>query len=155
MKKFIKTIAFAITLISGLNAFSQTQAGGPKTISTCEAQCPFGSCKAKCESNVGAAACGCVYGFPACGCGGSDAIGPVGVDNENKENLNLLLQHLQVYTSVEAFNLRLKVQEYRSLADSNPEANFNPLILEIIATCETLNVIEKTNYTNFLSTLIN
>lgn len=155
MKNFIKMIAFAIILISGLNAHSQAPAGGPKTVSTCEVECVFGSCKAKCESGNGGAACGCIYGFPACGCGGGGTIGHVGVDETDKENLNALLQHLQSYTSVEAFNLRIKVQQYRSLADSNPEADFNPLITDIISSCESLNVIEKTNYTNFLHTLIN
>jgi len=155
MKKFIKNIALAITLISGLNAFSQAPAGGPKTVSSCEVECLFGSCKVKCEANYGAAACGCIYGFPACGCGGGGSIGHVSVDELDKQNLNSLLQHLQMYTSVEAFNLRLKVQDFRSLADSNPEADFNPLITDIITTCESLNVIEKTNYTNFLLTLVN
>lgn len=157
MNQLIKHALVAVCMLAGFGSFSQAPIGGPKTVSTCEADCVFGSCKIRCEStggtSGGGSVCGCIYGFPACGCGGGSSKGVVRVSETEKVNLHAMITHLQLFNSVEMQNLRAKFNEYLMLAETNPEGDFNPIIDAIPLLYEQLNPVEKDSYNTFLQTL--
>ncbi|MCB9252317.1 MAG: hypothetical protein H6605_07595 [Flavobacteriales bacterium] len=150
MKKIIQSIALTFFMFGAYVSNAQVVSGGT-TSTKCQVSCPFSSCSATCTGTTGAAICTCAYGFATCGCGGTSSKSTI--SNQHKANLDLLVHHLNSFNSVTSINLRIKVGELITLSD-NPEANFNPLIDEILELCYSLNAYEKSSYNNFVQTLM-
>ena len=150
MNHNLKKIAFAILFFWTYNSFSQANNGAGSS-SKCTANCIFSSCTANCTATAGGAVCACPYGFAACGCGGYTPSKSL-ASSHQKENLDLMINHLESYTSLEGINLKIKMQEFRMLSD-NPDIDLTPIADEIVNICESLNPYDKSRYNTFLLTL--
>jgi hypothetical protein len=157
MKKFIKSIAVAIIVLGGFNAFAQVPNGGQVTTSSCEVDCGFTSCKATCKSSStkggGAAICTCYLGFASCGCGGGG--GTVSANGIQMINLNKLINHLEGYNSPAGISLKGKVVFLTNELSLNHTEGLSQVVSDIIVTIETLSPVEKSNLTNFVNSITN